>query len=282
MWPALTAARDCRTSVWRSTAPCAAIIGRTVSRLLLAVSPFCSLIRVCRRRPSEPHTLKGHDGWVGGVAFSPDGKTLATASADNTAKSGTSSRASRRRALKGHTDHVAAVAFSPDGRSVATASYDHDSCDCGTRRPAEGRHVLEVTAGRSWRSRSATTAASSPPAGSTATSACGTRCTGKEVASSRTQVVGERPRVRPGRRDAGLGQFGQHGEALGRAATAKCGPLLKPNAAEIRCVAFSPDGSLVAAGTRYGLVKVWDTVGRQERADAPRTRRRRLGGRVQR
>jgi len=39
---------------------------------------------------------------------------------------------------------------------------------------------------------------------------------------------------------------------------------LKPNAAEIRCVAFSPDGSLLAAGTRYGLVKVWDTVGRQE------------------
>ena len=37
-------------------------------------------------RAAEPLTLKGHTGWVGGVAFSPDGKTLATASADATVK----------------------------------------------------------------------------------------------------------------------------------------------------------------------------------------------------
>jgi WD40 repeat protein len=32
----------------------------------------------------DGQTLKGHTGWVGGVAFAPDGKTLATASADRT------------------------------------------------------------------------------------------------------------------------------------------------------------------------------------------------------
>ena len=30
-------------------------------------------------RSAEPLVIKGHEGWIGGVAFSPDGKTLATA-----------------------------------------------------------------------------------------------------------------------------------------------------------------------------------------------------------
>src|SRR5438876_7328866 len=30
----------------------------------------------------EPLTFKGHTGWIGSIAFAPDGKTLATASAD--------------------------------------------------------------------------------------------------------------------------------------------------------------------------------------------------------
>src|SRR5262249_52819751 len=33
---------------------------------------------------------------------------------------------------------------------------------------------------------------------------------------------------------------------------------------EIRAVAFSPAGRLLAAGTRYGLVKVWDVPGGRE------------------
>ena len=32
----------------------------------------------------EIATLQGHDGWVRAVAFSPDGKTLASGSEDNT------------------------------------------------------------------------------------------------------------------------------------------------------------------------------------------------------
>ena len=40
--------------------------------------------RLCH--PNVPSTLKGHTGWVLSVAFSPDGKRLASASSDQTVK----------------------------------------------------------------------------------------------------------------------------------------------------------------------------------------------------
>jgi WD40 repeat protein len=61
---------------------------------------------------------------VVGVAFSPDGTLLATASHDRTARLWDPATGQHRSTLEGHTDWVSGVAFSPDGTLLATASDD--------------------------------------------------------------------------------------------------------------------------------------------------------------
>ena len=75
-------------------------------------------------RVSEHNRLEGHEGTVFGVDFSPDGQTLATASADHTVKLW-NPNGQHRRTLEGHSDMVLSVNFSPDGQTLATASADH-------------------------------------------------------------------------------------------------------------------------------------------------------------
>jgi WD40 repeat protein len=72
--------------------------------------------------------FKGHKNVVEGLAFSPDGRQLASASADQTVQLWD---VAQRRSLKMFTDHkneVHAVAFSPDGLRLASAGLDFNVC----------------------------------------------------------------------------------------------------------------------------------------------------------
>jgi cytochrome c len=75
-------------------------------------------------RPKPDQVLTGHKGPIVGLAVSPDGKTLASASWDRTVRLWPLAPGGVRRVLTGNAMNVNGVAFSPDGKTVISAGYD--------------------------------------------------------------------------------------------------------------------------------------------------------------
>lgn len=70
------------------------------------------------------HTLSGHYDHVCSVAFSPDGKILASGSKDKTIKLWQVDTGNTLRTFTGFDEAVYSIAFSPNGETLAASSGD--------------------------------------------------------------------------------------------------------------------------------------------------------------
>jgi WD40 repeat protein len=166
---------------------------------------------------------------VTAVAYSPDGRLLASSSWDRTVKLWDPATGQERATLLGHTHSVGAVAFAPDGRKLASAGWDH------TLR------LWEVPSGRLLLTLDFPGREPDMTLNSLAFNPDGTV-------------------LAAGNADGRI-RFWDPATGQERTTVEAHGPSLDTDNSGVRSLAFSPDGSRLASGATDRTLKVWETAG---------------------
>jgi WD40 repeat protein len=220
-------------------------------------------------------------GGVNGVAYSPDGRYLASASDDQTVKVWDARTGGLFHTFRGHTDHVRSPVFSPDSRRLATASLDGTVkiWDVTTLAGPAGKETLTLASGPG-----SVLAVGHSPDGRSVATIVGSGAVGFDVAKPKDPARVEAVIIW----DAKTGQKNRslHNPTAGTchdvaldlgfvriawarengaveirdATTNRLVLTLSGHTALVERVAYSHDGRRLASASRDGTVRVWDAV----------------------
>jgi small GTP-binding protein len=204
------------------------------------------------------HTLHGHEQWIKRLAWSPDGRTLASSSADHTIRLWDTETGVLRRTLEGHLNTVYGIAWSPDGLTLASASADHHVClwnvETGEQQKVLKGHtsmVMDVT----W-----------SPDGRRLAS-----CSDDETIRVWDVTTGETLHIllaSPSRSLLQSVAWSPNGRTLASGSYTNRVSLWNPNSGNliseqtghanvVYCVVWSPDGKTLASCSRDGTICLW-------------------------
>jgi WD40 repeat protein len=202
-------------------------------------------------------SLTGHQRHVFSVAFSYDGKILATGSADKTIILWDVETGEKLKTLKGHSHYIYAVAFSPDGTILASGGRDRTIIIWNT---VTGQEITRLSAHR----HTVMSLAFSPDGKILASGSAD-----QQIILWDTSTWEEIRRLRGHRHHVYSVAFSPDSKTLASGSRDKTIILwdigsgekintLKGHRHIVQSVTFSPDGRILASGSRDKTIVLWD------------------------